>query len=179
MIEIATFTEVVRRIRAAREQKGLSGEYVAAAIGTTDASISRWENNEREGKVTVVARAGAVLDMTPNELLLKSPNEVRDDLPEEHKSELARLFLELTTTVRLMGPEGPAAIRSLTEFFNKQNRKFSGSDPAATLPPGTAIKKEGDWKTMEPLPASPQKTPKRYRVGEAKASYGRKKRKGG
>lgn len=52
--------QLAARLREARKQRGLSQEEVAALIGTTSRSITRWENGECDpGFVAVTLLAGA------------------------------------------------------------------------------------------------------------------------
>lgn len=58
-----------QRLRELRQEKGLSMKQLAAAIGTTDAAVSNWENDVNEPKISYLRALAAFFSVTSDYLL--------------------------------------------------------------------------------------------------------------
>lgn len=62
-----------KRITDLRTKKGLSQKKLAIMTGITEASLSRYENDLREPKITTLVKLSNTLDCTVDYLIGKSP----------------------------------------------------------------------------------------------------------
>ena len=73
-----------------RERRGLSQEALAERVGTTKASISRWENFERDMTTNVLAAIAAALNLEPIQLFRHPDEPNLDDMLASASPQLRR-----------------------------------------------------------------------------------------
>ncbi|WP_422446022.1 helix-turn-helix domain-containing protein [Thermoanaerobacterium sp. DL9XJH110] len=92
------------KIRRLREQKGLTQKQLAELIGTTEASLSRYENNLREPKAEIISRLANALGVSADYLLGKSEEDKpwweKDEPPTDIELEE---FIKNNSNIKLMG----------------------------------------------------------------------------
>lgn len=95
-----------------RERRGLSQEALAERIGTTKASISRWENFERDLTTNVLGAIAHALNVEPVQLF-RHPNEANvDDMLASASTQLRRKAVAILTAL-LAEESGELRIPSL------------------------------------------------------------------
>ena len=90
--------EIGRRIRAAREAKGLSLNDVATRIGTHKTTVLRYENGEiRKVKAPIIEALALTLSVSPHYLMCwtNDPAGADSSCPSEREKELLLLFRRL------------------------------------------------------------------------------------
>ncbi len=89
------------RISRLRKEKGMSQEALAEKIGVSSQAVSKWENDQSCPDISLLPQLAKLLDVTVDELLTGTSNEVRMVPKGERKS-----LEELTLRVRVLSAEG-------------------------------------------------------------------------
>ena len=94
------------RIADARNARGWSQEQLAAAIGTTQQTVQRWETGQTDPQVSKVAAISAALGVTMSYLLgVDSQTSAMQTLTEEEQ--------QLVSLYRNSNPQGREAIMAV------------------------------------------------------------------
>jgi transcriptional regulator with XRE-family HTH domain len=96
-----TFSE---RFKAARLEKGLKQYQIAEKVGFSTSLIGSWEKGKREPGLEALQKICEVLEKTPNDLLLESPEEnwqFNDDQAKHYQSRLTDMRREMATLRQL------------------------------------------------------------------------------
>ncbi len=167
-LEIASVKEIGQVLRAARERKGYTADYVGTAINSTGATVGRWEKGDVEGGCNQVARAAALLDLTPNQLLLHSGVQPDDTLSEDDRVALRSILVDLAVIRRVCKGADINPIRALADFLSAKAHQYTGEK----FPVGTVIQTKGKGETTyDPPPAADPKASSG--AAEAKPKYGK------
>ncbi len=89
------------RISRLRKEKGMSQEALAEKIGVSSQAVSKWENDLSCPDISLLPKLAKLLDVTVDELLTGSSNEVRMAPKGQRKS-----LEELTLRVRIISADG-------------------------------------------------------------------------
>ena len=84
------------RIEARRKVLGMTQEELAAAIGTNQKQISRWENGDNSPTAESIEAIAAALDLYPAQLF----NYPSRDVPSPQEIELLNVYRALNTEQR-------------------------------------------------------------------------------
>ena len=89
------------RISRLRKEKGMSQEALAEKIGVSPRAVSKWENDQSCPDISLLPQLAKLLDVTVDELLTGTSNEVRMVPKGQRKS-----IEELTLRVRIHSADG-------------------------------------------------------------------------
>ena len=89
------------RISRLRKEKGMSQEALAEKIGVSPHAVSKWENDQYCPDISLLPQLAKLLDVTVDELLTGTSNEVRMVPKGQRKS-----IEELTLRVRIHSADG-------------------------------------------------------------------------
>lgn len=89
------------RISRLRKEKGMSQEALAEKIGVSPQAVSKWENDQSCPDISLLPQLAKLLDVTVDELLTGTSNEVRMVPKGQRKS-----IEELTLRVRIHSADG-------------------------------------------------------------------------
>jgi len=159
----------------ARVKKGLKTIDVAAAVDSTDATISRWENGKREGRCREIAKTGMFLGIRPDDLFLDEKAEPRTVLDNSDEELLAEIFRDLIRIRQLATRDDRNPLISIRRTLANVLEDFA---PRESMPPGTQIAQpEPGVKTYD-APRRGSAAMRKHLFGsasEAKPKYGKRK----
>lgn len=81
-----------KRIKAIREEKGMTLEEMAAYLETTKQALSRYERGERTPKITIAAKFAEKLGLPLKELVGVDGEEAEEEKPEPPKTIEAQIL---------------------------------------------------------------------------------------
>ena len=67
--------KLLEHLRSSRQDKGISQDYLAAKLGVSSSTISRWESNGKFPSIDKLFEYASLLDITVHEVLAFSANE--------------------------------------------------------------------------------------------------------
>lgn len=120
---MTTNKEIGARIKAAREQKGVTLQEVARDIGVAKSTILRYENGSIESiKLPVISAIALSLEVDPAWLLLKT-DRPKSEKPALKEDELSDAERELISLLRQIPPEQSALVLNLAKEFAQAQKK--------------------------------------------------------
>lgn len=142
-IDIASNREISARLKSAITEEMLYKD-LAAVVGKDGTTIKRWETDAASGGIREVAVLAAHLGLSPNQLLLKSPVSVFEDvLNDDQLLEYIPLTTQLAELSRLCHGADESPIGMLTDFIRSMNGQLK------LIPAGVVIRSEGNVKTYD------------------------------
>lgn len=173
--EVATLKEIGSRLKAARERLKRPAVQVAAEVGTSQTTFSRWESAEVQGGCREVTQAGLLLGLSPDQLFLKdAASAIRDPLTPEEDKALSQLMVELYLLREACKGADESAIQVFADHLARLNTVLR---QGTALPFGTTIRKpEPGVKTYDAPAAADDPTPpaRASTAGDEAAPYGAK-----
>ena len=177
--KVATLEEIGSRLERAREAHGIKPHHISDKLGVNPSTYRRWEMGEREGGCQLIARAAALVGLSPNSILLadRVPESVLDNDDRDNLRLITDVLVQMT---QLCGGarERPIAIfaNHLVSVLGQMKACAAGGDREnkSKIPSGTTLKSEVPGiKVYEP--PSAKKTHKRDNrsiAGESLNPYG-------
>jgi len=112
------------RIADARNARGWSQEQLAAAIGTTQQTVQRWETGQTDPQVSKVEAISAALGVTMSYLLgVDAQTGTVSTLTDEEQ--------QLVDLYRMSNPQGREAIMAVARASSGVERQPSAADMSA------------------------------------------------
>lgn len=122
------------RLRVSRKSRGLTQKELALKIGAKHNSVSNWEKGQNMPDPITIESLCAVLDITPNYLLMGEEQPLLRVAPQGFTAEETSLMRDY----RALSEEGKGAVRALMAYYAAQAVPQPAAKPAAALRPERA-----------------------------------------